>query len=1212
MLRTLFGLRPVRRIATICAAAALGLLSQQVPTVAQDVPATIPVTLQNLALDGQFTNGGQATASALISSGRRFGAWTVELGNVGLHVNEFSTPGGFGNVVDLNGTRSGSISQTIDTIGGAPYTVSFLMSGNWTTNPARSRGVTVRLGLQRMSFTRTRPVGWSKANPQWQLFTAQFTGAGGRTALRFGSDNTGIPDGAIITAIEVRGPIAVPGPLNSVPVPTPPNLADFVQDHAKAVALGKALYWDMQVGGDGRTACATCHWHAGADVRTANMFNPGAPGSAFGPQRPDSTALKAAAAGRFRGAAKGMAAADFPFHKVANRLLPKDPVTNPVLADSMEVVGSEGVVSQNFLGIVEGSEVDRGEKRSNPLFESGAVSLRQTTARNSPSVINAVFHDRTFWDGRANRFFNGVNEFGDLDPNARVLRAAADGSLTPVRVLLDNATLASQAVGPVGSPVEMSWLGRSFPDVGRKLFSLRPLALQRVAADDSVLGVYRDASGKGLNPVAAGYASLIRSAFRPEWWSGTQITADGYTQMEANFSLFWGLSIMLYEATLVSDQTPFDRFAQGEQTALSEKARVGLSIFMNEGRCIDCHTGPEFAGATVNGLRPINGQQALIETMAMVRGTAFYDTGFYNIGVRPTAEDLGIGASHPVFGPLSYVRQEQAGRDRDGGLNISPRARVTADGAFKSPTLRNVELTGPYMHNGSMKSLTEVMEFYTRGADFFHENANDLAPGMQGIPALQNNPESVAAVVEFMLHLTDERVRIQAAPFDHPELLLPNGPAAITEFAALDNFVRLPETGRAGGAPFGDFETILVAGLGLPAPLVDTAGAAAPLAAETLGALAEPEVAAFSAAAADAIPADAATAAAAADPAVEAVLPPETLGADPTAEAGATDADLAVAEDATGATVVEEPMVEEPTAAEAVEVLPPVAEETGGVDPVPVDAATEAEITQRTGAEEALKTVTHAEETAEQVGETTNRESISLTTPEGDDVPASKKHLTNRKVKSPRETTPEEGSGEEAPPEGSAVGEEVTEEPGDAEVADEEAVAEEPAVDEEMADEPADEEGADEEAAVEEPAVDEEAAEEHGDEEAADEESVVEGPAVDEEMADEPADDEGADEEAAVEEPAVDEEAAEEHGDAEVADEEAVAEEPAIGEEMADELADEEGGDEEAAPEEPAVDEETAVEPGVDEDAAEEVTDIPSSEPISLPTPDAEDVPESK
>lgn len=819
MCRCLIGFASsVQRVVSFCTVV-IGLSLQANPVMAQAPPVTIPVAFSNIALDGLFNSNGNAVTTT-VSAVRKLGAWTVEVGNVGLHVKDFTTPSGLGNVVDLNGSRSGTLMQAIDSIGGAIYTVTFRMSGNWTTNAAGTRTLTVAMGGAPVSFTVGRPVGWTRANPQWVLQTATFIGTGGRVALRFASGNTGA-DGAIITDVQVAGPLALPAPLNTVPVPTPPNLADFVQDPKVAIVLGKAFFWDMQVGSDARTSCATCHWHAGADVRTGNMFHPGAPGSAFGPQRADSAALNSLAVARFLGAARGMSAADFPFHKVTSPLLARDPVRNPVISDSMEVVGSEGVTSKNFLGATPGVAAEAGLTVANQLFERGAASLRQTTARNSPTTINAAFLDRSFWDGRANRFFNGVNEFGDLDPDARVLRAAPDGTVSPVRILLDNGTLASQAVGPVRSHVEMSWLGRSFPEVGRKLFSLRPLAQQRVAVDDSVLAAYRDASGKGLDAGTASYAALIRGAFRPEWWSGTQITPAGCTQMEANFALFWGISVMMYEATLVSDQSPYDRFAAGDATALTDEARIGLSIFLQEGRCFGCHIGPEFAGSAVSTVRPVIGPLALIENMGMMQGTAFYDVGFYNIGVRNTAEDLGIGASHPQFGALSYVRQAAAGRIRDPRFVIGPRSRVAVDGAFKTPSLRNVELTGPYMHNGGMKSLTEIVEFYTRGADFFQENIRDLAPGVQGIPVLQNNPAGVAAVVEFLKHLTDERVRFQSAPFDHPELLLPNGPGQITANVALDNLVRLPETGKSGGTPFTNFETVLTKGLGLPAPIVD-------------------------------------------------------------------------------------------------------------------------------------------------------------------------------------------------------------------------------------------------------------------------------------------------------------------------------------------------------------------------------------------------------
>src|SRR5690242_16394031 len=70
-----------------------------------------------------------------------------------------------------------------------------------------------------------------------------------------------------------------PEPLSTLPVPTVPNEGDFVTDRASAVKLGKAFFWDMQAGSDGRTACATCHYDAGADSRATNQVNPN--GGAF-------------------------------------------------------------------------------------------------------------------------------------------------------------------------------------------------------------------------------------------------------------------------------------------------------------------------------------------------------------------------------------------------------------------------------------------------------------------------------------------------------------------------------------------------------------------------------------------------------------------------------------------------------------------------------------------------------------------------------------------------------------------------------------------------------------------------------------------------------------------------------------------------------------------------------------------------------------------
>ena len=93
---------------------------------------------------------------------------------------------------------------------------------------------------------------------------------------------------------------------------------------------------------------------------------------------------------------------------------------------------------------------------ADPLgFTLGGLKMRCVTGRNSPSVSNAVYNIRNFWDGRANRRFNGRNPFGDSDPNARVLQTNDLRELESVHISIDRASLASQAVDAA------RWLGAS-------------------------------------------------------------------------------------------------------------------------------------------------------------------------------------------------------------------------------------------------------------------------------------------------------------------------------------------------------------------------------------------------------------------------------------------------------------------------------------------------------------------------------------------------------------------------------------------------------------------------------------------------------------------------------------------------------------------------------------------------------------------------------
>ncbi|WP_305047060.1 cytochrome-c peroxidase [Geoalkalibacter sp.] len=588
--------------------------------------------------------------------------------------------------------------------------------------------------------------------------------------------------GALLVA--KPAPAQTPGPLSAVPVPKPANLDRFVADEQAAIRLGKALFWDMQVGSDGMTACASCHFHAGTDNRLHNTLHPGPDGTFDeGSRVNDRLSLD-----------------DFPFVAFED----DTDRFSPMIRDRDDRVGAQGVPRTRFLGVIEGQADEPGRHVRDATFERNARNVRQVTNRSTPTVINAVFNFANFWDGRANHFFNGVDPFGVQNPGARVYINTANGlselDLTSNPLyLLDNASLASQSVGPPRDTREMSWVGRQWPDIGRKMLSLQPLGKQAVHPQDSVLGLIANArttpGAQGLN---ATYAAMIQQAFRPEFWNGVA-RIEGYTQMERNFSLYFGLSVMLYQATLVSDDTPFDRFVAGDALALSESAQRGLNRFQSGGvGCLNCHVGSEFTGASVTVARD-PAEAGLIEIMNMGDGgPASYDIGFYNIAVSRFEDDPGRGGVDPFGNPLSFSEQRQAlnrgetlGFDQrfvpDEGCvpdlfaeaaplicppNLGDIERVSVQGAFKTPGLRNIELTGPYMHNGSMATLMQVMDFYNRGGNFHEHNIDFLDPF---IIALGLTEEEQINLVDFMLALTDERVRWERAPFDHPQLFIVDG-----------------------------------------------------------------------------------------------------------------------------------------------------------------------------------------------------------------------------------------------------------------------------------------------------------------------------------------------------------------------------------------------------------------------------------------------------
>jgi hypothetical protein len=102
--------------------------------------------------------------------------------------------------------------------------------------------------------------------------------------------------------------------------------------------------------------------------------------------------------------------------------------------------------------------------------------------------------------------------------------------------------------------------------------------------------------------------------------------------------------------------------------------------------------------------------------------------------------------------------------------------KVNRFGSFKAPQLREVELTGPYFHNGGKLTLRQVVDFYVRGGDFPVTNSNHRDFNILNMNAeLQSDlsEEEKVALVDYMLEFTDDRVALEKAPFDHPQLILP-------------------------------------------------------------------------------------------------------------------------------------------------------------------------------------------------------------------------------------------------------------------------------------------------------------------------------------------------------------------------------------------------------------------------------------------------------
>lgn len=218
---------------------------------------------------------------------------------------------------------------------------------------------------------------------------------------------------------------------------------------------------------------------------------------------------------------------------------------------------------------------------------------------------------------------------------------------------------------------------------------------------------------------------------------------SGYTQYESAFyNAFDGQPITLenieralaaFQRSLISNNSPFDQYAAGNFDALTPQQRRGLGLFRSGAtRCFECHTAPTFASDT-----------------------------FRVVGVNSDDPGRSGVVDNGVFG------------------------------AFKVPTLRNIALTAPYMHNGSLATLEEVVEFYAEGGGNAHgfENVDIFVNGFD------LTEQEKADLVAFMIGLTDE------SGFSHIPTEVPSGlPVVSGQENEARALVQAANTGSEGQA----------------------------------------------------------------------------------------------------------------------------------------------------------------------------------------------------------------------------------------------------------------------------------------------------------------------------------------------------------------------------------------------------------------------------
>ena len=232
-----------------------------------------------------------------------------------------------------------------------------------------------------------------------------------------------------------------------------------------------------------------------------------------------------------------------------------------------------------------------------------------------------------------------------------------------------------------------------------------------------------------LNPVEMGHpdaASVLASINGDPAYQGLFQKAYGRAPNYDDV----GRAIASFERTLIFLDAPFDRYLSGDAKAISPAAQRGLELFNGKARCVSCHM--------INSSNPL--------------GT---DNLFHNIGVSARKQNFEQLAQKGLA--AVQANGDEKALDKlaiETNLSELGRFLVTRQrqdiGAFKTEQLRNVGLTAPYMHDGTLRTLWDVMDHYNKGGE-----TNAFLDG--GIEPLNLSENEINDLVAFMFTLTDKR-----------------------------------------------------------------------------------------------------------------------------------------------------------------------------------------------------------------------------------------------------------------------------------------------------------------------------------------------------------------------------------------------------------------------------------------------------------------------